>query len=87
MKEHCEIYPSDTPHNQLECKVIQICRESGLEVHHNDIDGCHRLPVSTYSRSDNKRIIVRFFNRKHIETLLYKKKSLSREDLEYQHPK
>ena len=72
--------PNDTPHNHLERKVIQICRESGVEVDHNDIEGCHRLPVSRHSRSDNKRMIVRFFSRKHLDTLLYKKKSLSSED-------
>ena len=36
---------NDIPDNQLQSKVIQIYCESSVEVHHNDIDGCHRLPV------------------------------------------
>ena len=71
--------PNDIPDNQLENKVIQICCESGIEVDHNDIDGCPRLPVSRYSRGDKKRVIIKFINRKHTEAeaLLFKKKSLS----------
>ena len=46
--------PNDIPDNQLESKIIQIWRESDVEVDHNDIEGCHRLPVSRYSRDDNK---------------------------------
>ena len=51
---------------------MQICRELGVEVDQNDTEGCHRLPVSRYSRSDNKEVIVKFVNRKNSETLLYK---------------
>ena len=43
--------PNDIPDNQLENKVMQICWEPGVEVDHNDIEGCHCLPVSRYSRS------------------------------------
>ena len=62
--------PNDIRDNQLESNIIQICRESCVEVDHNDIEGCHRLPVSRYSRGDNKRVIVKFANRKHSEILL-----------------
>ena len=72
--------PNDILDNQLEDKSIEICLESGVEVDHNDIEGCHRLPASRYSRSDNKRVIVKFVNRKHSESLLYKKKSISSRD-------
>ena len=72
--------PNDIPNNQLESMVIQICRELSVEVDHNDIECCHRLPVSRYSQSDNKRVIVKFVNRKHSETLFYKKKSISSKD-------
>lgn len=47
--------PNDIQNNQLEKKVIQICCKVGVEVHQNDIEGCHWLPVSRYSQSDNKR--------------------------------
>ena len=72
--------PNDIPDNQLESKIILICRDSGVEVDHNDIEGCHRLPVSRYNRVDNKRVIVKFVKRKHSESLLYKKKSMSSSD-------
>ena len=72
--------PNDIPDNQPEDKVIEICRESGVEIDQNDIEGCHRLPASRYSRSDNKRVILTFLNRKHSESLLYKKKSISSRD-------
>ena len=36
---------------------------------------CHRLPVSRYSRDSNKRVIVKFVNRKHPEALLRNKSS------------
>ena len=72
--------PNDIPDNQLEDKIIEICRESGVEVDENDIEGCHRFPASRYSLSDNKRVIVKFLNRKHSESLLYKKKSISSRD-------
>ena len=54
--------PNDTPDNQLEDKVTEICRESGVEVDQNNIESCHRLPASRYIRSDNKRVIVKFVN-------------------------
>ena len=50
--------PNDILFNQLEGKVIEICSESGVAVDQNDIEGCHGLPASKYSRSDNKRVIV-----------------------------
>ena len=69
---------NDIPDNQLEIKVIQICCESSVEADHNDVEGCHHLPVSRYSRGDNKRVNVKFVNRKHSEALFYIKKSRSR---------
>ena len=63
--------PNDIPDTQLEDKFIEICPESGVEIDQNDIEGCYRLPASIYSRSDNKRVIVKFVNRKHSESLLY----------------
>ena len=72
--------PNDIPDNQLESKGIQICCELGVESDHNDIEECHCLPVSRYSRSDNKRVTVKFVSSKHSEILLYKKKSLSSRD-------
>ena len=72
--------PNDIPDNQWEEKIIQIYRESGMKVDQNNIESCHRLPVSRCSQSDNIKGIVKFVNRKHSETLLYKKKSISSRD-------
>ena len=68
------------PDNQLESKGIEIFHELVVAIDHNDIEGCHCLPVSRYNRGDNKRLIVKFVNRKHSETLMYKKRSLSPRD-------
>ena len=64
--------PNDIPDNQLESKIIQICRDSGVEVDHNDIEGCHRLPVSRYIRVDNKRVIVKAFRVIALQEEIYK---------------
>ena len=62
--------PNNITDNQLEDKVIEICRESVVEIDQNEIEVCHHLPASRYSRSDNKRVIAKFVNRKHSESLL-----------------
>ena len=63
--------PSDIPENNLEKVVIDICHDSGLEIEPKDIECCHRLPVSKYSRDSNKRVI---------EGLLRNKNSISSKD-------
>ena len=68
------------PENNLEKVVIDICHDSGLEIEPKDIEGCHRLPISRYSRDSNKRVIVKFVNRKHPEALLRNKNSISSKD-------
>ena len=65
--------PNATPDNQLEGKVIEVWRDSGVEVDHNDIEGCHRVPVLRHCRDDNKLVIVKFVNRKHSETSVYRR--------------
>ena len=62
--------PNDIPENNLEKVVIDICHDSGLEIESKDIEGCHHLPVSRYIRDSNKRVIVKFVNRKYPEALL-----------------
>ena len=66
--------PNDIPEDNLEKVVIGICHDSDVEIEPKDIDGCHRLPASRYSRDSNKRVIVKFMNRKHLEAIF--KKSL-----------
>ena len=50
----------------LEKKVIDICKEPG-----------HRLPSGSVNTSNNKRVIVKFVNRKHSEAMLRLKKSIN----------
>ena len=75
--------PNDISEDNLEKVVIDISHDSGLEIEPKDIEGCHRLPVSRYSRDSNKRVIVKFFNRKPPETLLRRKKSISSKDFSH----
>ena len=38
--------PNNIPDKDLENTVISICKDSGVEIDLNDIEGCHRLPLS-----------------------------------------
>ena len=58
----------------FENTVIKICKKSEIDVEARDIEGCHQLPVSTNSGSHDKRVIVKFVNRKKVEALLKKNK-------------
>ena len=59
--------------------MIDICHDFDLEIEPKNIDGCHRLPASRYSRDSKKkkRVIVKFVKRKHPEAMLKNKKSIS----------
>ena len=67
--------PNDISGNNLEKVVIDIFDDSGLEIVPKDIEGCHCLPVSRYSRDSKKRVIVKFANR-----MLRNTKSISSKD-------
>ena len=71
------VIPNTIPDNDPENTVISICRDSGVEIEPKDIEGCHRLPLSRNSRGQDKRVIVKFVNRKHSEALLRDKKRIS----------
>ena len=58
----------------LENTLINICKESGVEIDAKDIEVCHRLLLSRNSRGQDKKVIVNFVNRKHLEALLREKK-------------
>ena len=75
--------PNDIPENNLEKVVVDICHDSGLKIEPKDIEGCHRLSVSRYSRDSNKRVIIKFVNRKHLQTLLQNKKIISSKDFSH----
>ena len=46
--------------NNLEHKVIDICKGAGIEIGHMDIEGCHRLPLSRNNAGGTKRVIAKF---------------------------
>ena len=75
--------PNDIPEDNLEKVVIDICHDSDVEIEPKDIEGCHRLPVSRYSSDSNKRVIVKFINRKHPEAMLRNKRSISNKDFSH----
>ena len=68
---------NDVLDNELEEKVIEICKDSDIVITPGDIEGCHRLPMGRNSTSENKRAIVKFINRKHPELMLRQKKNIS----------
>ena len=57
--------PNSISDEDLENTVINICKESGIDVNGRDIEGCHRLPLSRNSRGHDKRVIVKFVNQKY----------------------
>ena len=66
------------PDDDLENHVIESCKNSNIIINSADIEGCrHRLPLGRNSTTDNKRVIVKFVNRKHFELMLRSKKSIS----------
>ena len=60
-------------HN-LEETVIEICKDSGIQVNSLDIEGFHRLPLGRNATNTNKRVNVKFVSRKHSEAMLQHKK-------------
>ena len=77
------VIPNTIPDNDPENTVISICRDSGVEIEPKDIEGCHRLPLSRNSRGQDKRVIVKFVNRKHSEALLRDKKRISSKSFDH----
>ena len=69
--------PHETLDNILEDKVIDTCKDAGIEMEHMNIEGYHRLPLSRNNTGGTKRVIVKFVNRKHSEDVLRLKKIIS----------
>ena len=68
---------NEIPDEDLQNNVIKICKNSNIIINPVDIEGCHCLPQGRNSTADNKRVIVKFLNRKHSELRLRSKKSIS----------
>ena len=70
--------PDEILYNNLEDKVINICKDAVIKIGHMDIEGCHQLPLSRNNAGDTKCVIVKFVNRKHSEDMLRLKIASSR---------
>ena len=66
--------PNQIRDDQLENNVIGIYKKMNINVIKDDIEACHRLPPPKNSPNNNKKVIVRFVNRKLVEKALKQKK-------------
>ena len=64
------------PDRDLEENVVNICKDSDINISPMDIEGCHRLPLGRNSTNTTERVIVKFVNRKHSEAMLQRKKKI-----------
>ena len=61
----------------LEKKVIDIWKESCINLNPYDIEVCHRIPSRCVNTSNSKRMIVKLVNRKHSEAMLCLRRSIN----------
>ena len=61
----------------LEKKLLDICKELSIDLNPYDIEVCHRLPSGRVNTSNSKRVIVKFVNKKHSEAMLRLKKLIN----------
>ena len=72
--------PDTINDDNLEGTIIEACKDINIDVSETDIEACHRLPVRRNATNASKRVIVKFVNRKHAESILTKKFTLSSTD-------
>ena len=66
--------PHEILDNNLENKVIDICKVAGIDIEHMDVEGCHRLPLSRNNTGGTKSVLVKHVNRKQTKNMLRLKK-------------
>ena len=66
--------------DNLKHTIIEPCKDINIDVSETDIEACHRLLVRRNATNASKRVIVKFVNRKHAESILTKKFTLSSTD-------
>ena len=71
---------SSIPETINDDKLEEICKDVNIGASETDIEACYRLPVRRNTTNANKRIIVKFVNRKHAESILSKKFTLCSTD-------
>ena len=75
--------PNGVLYNDPEEKVIEICKDSDILITSSDTEGRHHLPLGRNSTSENKRVIVKFVNRKHSKLMLHLNKNISSKNKVY----
>ena len=64
--------------NDLEQKVIRICKDSNIVITSSNIEVCHRLSLARNSTNKNKQVIKKSVNRKQPELMLHLKTNNSK---------
>ena len=72
--------PDTINDDNLEDTIIKACKDINIDVSETDIEACHRLPVRCNATNTSNRVIVKFVNQKHAESILTKKLTLSSTD-------
>ena len=62
--------PNTINDDKLEETIIEACKDVNIDISETDIEACHRLPVRCNETNVNKRVIVKFVNRRHAESIL-----------------
>lgn len=71
--------PNNVKDDDLEDKAIQIFKKMNVDVAKENVEACHRLPAKD---GKNKKVIVRFNNRKFASQVLKNKKVISDTNLD-----
>ena len=69
--------PDTINDDTLEEALIEACKDVNVDVNETDIKACHKLPIRHNATNVNKRVIVNFLNRNHVESILSIKFTLS----------
>ena len=72
--------PDTINDDNLEDSIIEVCKYINIDVSETYIEACHRLSIRRNATNTSKRLIVKFVNRKHVESILTKRFTLSSTD-------
>ena len=72
--------PDTINEDNLEDKIIKACKDINIDVSEMDIEVCHRLTVRCNPTNARNKVIVKFVNQKHAESIMSKKFTLSSMD-------
>ena len=72
--------PDTINDDKLEDTIMKACKDVNMDVSETDIEACHRLSIRRNATNVSKKVIVKFVNRKHTESILSNKFTLSSMD-------